>query len=65
VVDTSSIKCFAETPNKQSKLTMIAEPLEQGLAADIEAGNLCLSWDKKRFANFLETKYEYDVLAAR
>ncbi len=32
VVETSSLKCFAETPNKQNKLTMIAEPLEAGIA---------------------------------
>ncbi|KAL5007165.1 hypothetical protein ScPMuIL_015971 [Solemya velum] len=36
VVETSSLKCFAETPNKRNKLTMIAEPLEKGLAEDIE-----------------------------
>jgi 116 kDa U5 small nuclear ribonucleoprotein component len=29
VVETSSLKCFAETPNKKNKLTMIAEPLEK------------------------------------
>ena len=29
VVETSSLKCFAETPNGKSKLTMIAEPLEK------------------------------------
>ncbi|TQE06528.1 hypothetical protein C1H46_007770, partial [Malus baccata] len=31
-----SIKCFAETSNKKNKITMIAEPLERGLAEDIE-----------------------------
>lgn len=36
VVESSSLKCFAETPNKKNKLTMIAEPLEEGLADDIE-----------------------------
>merc|ERR1719225_2352544 len=36
VVETSSLKCFAETPNKKNKMTMIAEPLEKGLAEDIE-----------------------------
>ena len=30
VVETSSLKCFAETPNKRNKLTMIVEPLEKG-----------------------------------
>lgn len=29
VVETSSLKCFAETPNRANKLTMIAEPLER------------------------------------
>ena len=28
VVETSSLKCFAETPNKRNKITMIAEPLD-------------------------------------
>jgi len=40
VVETSSLKCFAETPNKRNKLTLIAEPLEKGLAEDIEKGEI-------------------------
>ena len=40
VVETSSLKCFSETPNKRNKLTMIAEPLENGLAVDIESGEV-------------------------
>lgn len=32
VVETSSLKCFAETPNKRNKLTMIVEPMEKGEA---------------------------------
>lgn len=46
VVDTSSLKCFAETPNKRNKITMIAEPLEKGLAEDIENQVVEISWDK-------------------
>lgn len=38
VSETSTIKCFAHTPNKKNKLTMIAEPLDKGLAEDVEAG---------------------------
>ena len=30
VVDASQILCFAETPNKKNKLTMVCEPLQQG-----------------------------------
>ena len=39
-MDPSSLQCFAETPNKKNKLTVIAEPLEKGLAEDIEAGKI-------------------------
>ncbi|UOH80949.1 hypothetical protein LQV05_003610 [Cryptococcus neoformans] len=40
VVETSALKCYAETPNKKNKLTMISEPLEAGIATDIEAGRV-------------------------
>jgi U5 small nuclear ribonucleoprotein component len=65
VVETSSLKCFAETPNKRNKLTMICEPLDKGLAEDIEAGTISLAMPKKQLAELLSTKYEYDFLAAR
>jgi len=65
VVETSSLKCFAETPNKKNKLTLIAEPLEKGLAEDIERGEILSTWDRKRQATFLQSKYDWDVLAAR
>ncbi|KAI0243842.1 hypothetical protein L0F63_006864 [Massospora cicadina] len=55
VVETSSIKCFAETPNHKNKLTLIAEPLDKGLAEDIEA----------HLGDFFREKYKWDVLAAR
>eukprot|EP01042_Synura_sphagnicola_P002741 gene2741-3339_t len=65
VVESSSIKCFAETPNKRNKLTMLAEPLENGLASDIENGVVSLSWDRKAIGAFFQSKYEWDLLAAR
>ena len=40
VVETSQLKCFAETPNKRNKLTMVAEPLDRGLAEDIGAPSI-------------------------
>lgn len=46
MVETSSLKCFAETPNKKNKITMIAEPLEKGLAEDIENEVVQISWNK-------------------
>jgi len=48
VVETSSLKCFAETQNKMNKLTMIAEPLEKGLGEAIEARKVDINWDKKK-----------------
>ncbi|EDV27288.1 uncharacterized protein TRIADDRAFT_22861 [Trichoplax adhaerens] len=65
VVETSSLKCFAETPNKKNKLTMIAEPLEKGIAEDIEAGVVQIGWNRKQLGEFFQTKYDWDLLAAR
>ena len=65
VVETSSLKCFAETPNKKNKMTMIAEPMEKGLAEDIENEVVSIQWNKKRLGEFFQTKYDWDLLAAR
>ena len=65
VVETSSLKCFAETPNRKNKLTMIAEPLEKGLAEDIEREVVQIGWNRKRLGEFFQTKYDWDLLAAR
>ncbi|KAI3957124.1 hypothetical protein MKW92_035581 [Papaver armeniacum] len=65
VVESSSRKCFAETPNKKNKITMIAEPLEKGLAEDIEYGVVSIDWSRKKLGDFFETNYGWDYLAAR
>lgn len=67
VRETSSLKCFAETPNKKNKLTMIAQPLENGIAVDIEAGHLRLGGgsERKELEATLQNKYGWDLLAAR
>ena len=65
VVETSSLKCYAETPNKKNKLTMIAEPLDKGLAEDIENGVVDINWPRKKLGDFFKNKYDWDVLAAR
>ncbi|MEW5309265.1 MAG: hypothetical protein WDW38_001161 [Sanguina aurantia] len=66
VVDTSSLKCFAETPNKRNKITMVAEPLEKGLAEDIENGAVRLQGGrKKELQEWLSNKYDWDLLAVR
>lgn len=65
VVESSALNCFAETPNKRNKLTMLAEPLDTGLASDIERGAVCIDWDKKKVGEFFKTKYDWDLLTAR
>ncbi len=49
----------------RNKLTMIAEPLDKGLAEDIENGVVKIDWPKKMLGEFFLKKYEWDLLAAR
>ncbi|KAJ9069824.1 U5 small nuclear ribonucleoprotein component [Entomophthora muscae] len=63
VIETSSIKCFAETPNHKNKLTFIAEPLDKGIAEDIEAR--LVPKDARPMGQFFREKYKWDVLASR
>ncbi|KAI6241792.1 Tr-type G domain-containing protein [Aphelenchoides fujianensis] len=65
VVETSTLKCFAQTPNQKNKITMISEPLEKGLAEDIENEIVSIGWNRKQLGEFFQTKYEWDLLAAR
>jgi U5 small nuclear ribonucleoprotein component len=44
---------------------MISEPLEQGIAADIEAGRVSMRMTNKERGKFFESKYEWDLLASR
>ncbi|KAJ4459883.1 putative small nuclear ribonucleoprotein component [Paratrimastix pyriformis] len=43
VVEKPTAKCFAETPNKRNRISITAEPLDKGLAADIEQGAISLA----------------------
>jgi len=59
------LKCFAESLNKKNKLTTIAEPLDQGIAEDIEKGAVKIDWDEKEKTAFFTTKYDWNQLDAR
>ena len=65
VVEMSAIKCYALTPNKKNKLTMIAEPLDPGIAEDIEAGKVNIKDPVRVVGKFFEENYGYDLLASR
>ncbi|KAG8922693.1 hypothetical protein FRC01_013720 [Tulasnella sp. 417] len=65
VVETSALKCYAETPNKKNKITMIAEPLERGIAEDIESGRISMKMTPKDRGKIFQEKYQWDLLASR
>ncbi|KAI9834795.1 MAG: hypothetical protein M1819_002881 [Sarea resinae] len=65
VVEMSAIKCYAMTPNKKNKITMIAEPLDQGIAEDIESGKVNIRDPIRKVGKFFEENYGWDLLASR
>jgi len=65
VLETSALKCYADTPNKKNKITMIAEPLERGIAEDIERGRVNMRMPAKERGGFFQEKYQWDLLASR
>ncbi|WPH02558.1 pre-mrna-splicing factor cwf10 [Acrodontium crateriforme] len=64
-VDQSAIKCYALTPNKKNKLTFVAEPLDDGIAQDIESGKVSIKDPIRKVGKFFEDNYGYDLLASR
>ncbi|MDI1488194.1 MAG: hypothetical protein OHK93_007468 [Ramalina farinacea] len=65
VVEQSAIMCYAITPNKKNKVTMMAEPLDDGIAEDIESGTVNIKDPIRKVGQFFEEKYDWDKLASR
>ena len=65
VSEQSAIMCFAKTPNGRNKITMVAEPLDDGIAEDIESGVVKIKDGNRAVAKFFEEKYDWDKLSAR
>jgi U5 small nuclear ribonucleoprotein component len=75
IVETSSVKCFCDTPNKANRITFVAEPLEKGLAEDIERGKIQLTplpapnstqpLLNPHIRTYVQTNYGWDIMAAR
>jgi elongation factor 2 len=61
----SSITCLSKSPNKHNRLFCKAEPLEEGLSDEIEAGDISNKDDPKVRARVLADKYGWDVTDAR
>ncbi|KAG9048265.1 hypothetical protein FS837_000401, partial [Tulasnella sp. UAMH 9824] len=49
----------------RNKITMIAEPLERGIAEDIESGRISMKMTPKDRGKIFQEKYQWDLLASR
>lgn len=49
----------------RNKITMIAEPLERGIAEDIETGRVHMRMTPKERGTFFQEKHQWDLLASR
>ena len=65
VVETSATKCYAITPNKKNRITIVAEQLDKGISTDIETGAVKIKDPIRKTAKFFEENYGWDKLAAR
>ncbi|GJD02910.1 Elongation factor Tu GTP binding domain-containing protein [Colletotrichum higginsianum IMI 349063] len=65
VVEQSATKCYAITPNKKNKITMVAEQLDKGISEDIESGKVKIRDPIRKTASYFEETYGWDKLAAR
>jgi len=65
VSEESSQMCLSKSPNKHNRLFMKAVPMPDGLAEDIDKGEVSNKQDFKLRGRYLADKYEYDVTEAR
>jgi len=65
VTEKSSITALSKSPNKHNRLYMIAEPMDEELAKEIEAGKISPRDDLKARARILADDFGWDVTDAR
>ncbi|MGH0186815.1 UNVERIFIED_CONTAM: hypothetical protein FKN15_022611 [Acipenser sinensis] len=65
VSEGSDQMCLSKSPNKHNRLYMKARPFQDGLAEDIEKGDVTARQELKARARYLTEKYEWDVTEAR
>lgn len=61
----SMVKLDIKSNNDQNQITIVAEPLDERLASDIEKGNLNIRLSSRKLAKLLRKTYGWDSLAAR
>jgi elongation factor 2 len=65
VSEESDQVCLSKSPNKHNRLFMKAVPMPDGLAEDIDSGEVSSRQDFKIRGRYLADKYEYDITEAR
>merc|ERR1712117_657086 len=65
VSEESSQMCLSKSPNKHNRLFMRCVPMPDGLAEDIDNGEVNPRDDFKVRGRYLADKYEYDITEAR
>jgi len=65
VSEASSMTCLSKSPNKHNRLFMTAVNMPEGLAEDIDDGEVTSRQDFKLRGRYLADKYGYDVGEAR
>merc|ERR550519_142782 len=65
VNEESSVMCLSKSPNKHNRLFMKAVNMPDGLAEDIDKGEINPRDDFKIRGRYLADKYDYDITEAR
>lgn len=65
VSDDSDQVCLSKSPNKHNRLFMKARPFPDGLAEDVDKGDVTARQELKQRARYLAEKYEWEVAEAR
>uniref|UniRef100_A0A4W6ELE7 Eukaryotic translation elongation factor 2b n=1 Tax=Lates calcarifer TaxID=8187 RepID=A0A4W6ELE7_LATCA len=65
VMEESDQMCLSKSPNKHNRLFMKSRPFPDGLAEDIEKGEVTARQELKARARYLADKYEWEVTEAR
>merc|ERR1740127_316121 len=60
VTQESSQTCLAKSPNKHNRIYLVAEPMQEELAKDIEDGKAGPKSDSKERKKLMKEKYEWD-----
>lgn len=62
---TTAIQCPSRSPNKANKLTILAEPLDDGISENIEQGRVDINWTVRQVGKFFQEQHGWDVFASR